>query len=98
MSEYPHHPQLDKTCFDGYFKFPESEVLLENFCIYHIDAPGQVNCKSFLQIYIVFKSKFSWCHLTKLNILMGFTLYRKKMQMYYPIRMLYTDLVIIHLY
>jgi len=29
------------TCFQGFFNFPEMRMILDHFCVYHINAPGQ---------------------------------------------------------
>lgn len=31
----------DATSFAGFFNFPPLRSLLENFCVYHVTAPGQ---------------------------------------------------------
>lgn len=31
----------DATSFAGFFNFPTMRALLENFCVYHVTAPGQ---------------------------------------------------------
>lgn len=32
---------LDASTFTGFFNYPTMRALLENFCIYHVTAPGQ---------------------------------------------------------
>lgn len=29
------------TCFQGFFNYPDMQVILKHFCVYHINAPGQ---------------------------------------------------------
>ncbi|XP_071957985.1 protein NDRG3-like isoform X2 [Antedon mediterranea] len=29
------------TCFQGFFNFPDMQPILKNFCVYHLNAPGQ---------------------------------------------------------
>lgn len=31
----------DSTSFAGFFNYPTMRTLLENFCVYHVTAPGQ---------------------------------------------------------
>lgn len=31
----------DVTCFQGFFQFPDMQAILEHFCVYHLNAPGQ---------------------------------------------------------
>lgn len=31
----------DNTSFAGFFNFPAMRSLLDNFCVYHVNAPGQ---------------------------------------------------------
>lgn len=31
----------DATSFAGFFNYPTMRTLLENFCVYHVTAPGQ---------------------------------------------------------
>lgn len=31
----------DATSFAGFFNYPLMRGLLENFCVYHVTAPGQ---------------------------------------------------------
>lgn len=31
----------DVTCFQGFFHFSDMQAILEHFCVYHINAPGQ---------------------------------------------------------
>lgn len=33
--------RIDVTSFAGFFNFPLMRGLLENFCVYHVTAPGQ---------------------------------------------------------
>ncbi|EDO40164.1 predicted protein [Nematostella vectensis] len=37
--------QNHTSAFLGFFNFVDVQPLLEHFCIYHIDAPGQENCE-----------------------------------------------------
>lgn len=32
---------IDATSFAGFFNYPVMRGLLENFCVYHVTAPGQ---------------------------------------------------------
>lgn len=32
---------LDASTFTGFFNYPTMRALLENFCVYHVTAPGQ---------------------------------------------------------
>lgn len=34
-------PIADATSFAGFFNYPTMRALLENFCVYHVTAPGQ---------------------------------------------------------
>lgn len=31
----------DVTCFQGFFHFSDMATILEHFCVYHVNAPGQ---------------------------------------------------------
>lgn len=31
----------DASTFSGFFNYPTMRALLENFCVYHVTAPGQ---------------------------------------------------------
>lgn len=31
----------DATSFAGFFNYPSMKALLQNFCVYHVNAPGQ---------------------------------------------------------
>lgn len=31
----------DASTFSGFFNFPTMRALLDNFCVYHVTAPGQ---------------------------------------------------------
>lgn len=33
--------KIDATSFAGFFNYPSMRGLLENFCVYHVNAPGQ---------------------------------------------------------
>jgi len=32
---------LDASTFTGFFNYPTMRALLDNFCVYHVTAPGQ---------------------------------------------------------
>lgn len=34
-------PPSDVTSFAGFFNYPSMRNLLDNFCVYHVNAPGQ---------------------------------------------------------
>lgn len=47
------------SCFQGLFFCPDAaSLLLHNFCIYHIDAPGHEVSDSVLEICVCLNNEF----------------------------------------
>jgi hypothetical protein len=40
------------TSFTGFFSYPTMRALLEHFCVYHVNAPGQEEGESYLLVLI----------------------------------------------
>lgn len=41
LSNYNYVAISDASTFTGFFNYPTMRALLENFCVYHVTAPGQ---------------------------------------------------------
>lgn len=41
LNTFLSQPSPDATSFAGFFNYPVMRGLLENFCVYHVTAPGQ---------------------------------------------------------